>query len=376
MLFGNIPLYGQERSNIEVFHQLKQRGINSLFVTHKDWGFQAIQPELDKMGLKWTVATYAGRLENGVNFFSVVKFLWEIGVGSCELFKIILQYKPTHIHVFNPTYFLDFSPLLLILKTPMVYLIGDEPQKHNWAYRALWKLIIKRVDRFVCISSFIKKSLLNIGTNEKKITDIIFNFPPTFIVSEEDVSRRPLPLADHITVVYMGQITEKKGVPLLVHAAIQLCSQYPKIRFLIVGDIHQDGSLSRKLMTEIENSGFKDKILFLGYAKNIPQLLEMSHIHVCPSVWEEPLSNVVGEAKRAKIPSVIFPSGGLPELITHQVDGFICDKKTTQGLIEGIRFFLDHPEKRMEAGHKAYESLEQLGVNQFADKWERIYKAS
>ena len=55
----------------------------------------------------------------------------------------------------------------------------------------------------------------------------------------------------------------------------------------------------------------------------MPDLMRQCHVHVCPSRWEEPYGLVAVEAKTVGIPSIIFPSGGLKELIEHGTNGYL-----------------------------------------------------
>ena len=64
VMLGGIPLWGQERGNIQVFAALKGH-LRSLFVTHKAYGHESIQPMLDRLGLAWTTGTYPGLISEG-----------------------------------------------------------------------------------------------------------------------------------------------------------------------------------------------------------------------------------------------------------------------------------------------------------------------
>ena len=108
-------------------------------------------------------------------------------------------------------------------------------------------------------------------------------------------------------------------------------------------------------------------------------MLAVSDVHVCPSVWEEPLGNVVVEAKTAAVSSIVFPAGGLPELVCHLEDGYICAAKTQEELARGLRHFLDHGrDYAKELGANARASLERLGINRenFTQEWKRVYEQS
>ena len=103
-------------------------------------------------------------------------------------------------------------------------------------------------------------------------------------------------------------------------------------------------------------------------------ILERSDIHVCPSLEIEPLSNVVLEAKLCGKPSVVFPTGGLPELIEHRVDGYICQDQTVEALIEGIEYFVTDTNSRLAAGAAARRSLEEkFGEERFRRQWTEVF---
>ena len=114
--------------------------------------------------------------------------------------------------------------------------------------------------------------------------------------------------------------------------------------------------------------------MFLGYVENVFPFLRRSDLHVCPSVSSEGLSHVVGEAKLCGKPSVVFPTGGLPELVEHRIDGYICKDCTVESLIEGLRYFLADEAGRRIAGLAASRSLEErFGLDRFRRQWTEVF---
>jgi glycosyltransferase involved in cell wall biosynthesis len=79
------------------------------------------------------------------------------------------------------------------------------------------------------------------------------------------------------------------------------------------------------------------------------------------------------EAKQAGIPSVVFPTGALPEIIVHGVDGWMCAGPTAVALAEGIEYFLADPDRLERAGRAARVSLEPFNREQFAEAWWRVF---
>jgi glycosyltransferase involved in cell wall biosynthesis len=94
---------------------------------------------------------------------------------------------------------------------------------------------------------------------------------------------------------------------------------------------------------------------------------------VAPTLAEEPLGNVVVEAKNAARPTIVFPSGGLPEMIEHGVDGYVCSDKSVDALEAAFRAYLIEPGKCEREGAAAKNSLQRLGVAQFTERWNAIY---
>ena len=375
---GGIPLYGQERGNIQVFHAIRPKGVDALFVTHKGFGHQAIQPALDSLDLNWAVAAYPARWGKGLTLRAIQTRLRAAWEGNKDFLRAAKTYRPTHIHTMNEKYFLDLYFAIRKLDLPVVYRMGDEPRVHHPLYRAAWKhLIIPRVTQFVANSQFIRKSLLNAGVPDDKIC-VIYTYPPDR--AEPETTDLPCDLLipfDGRTVTYMGQLSKDKGVDLFVDAALRISSSRPDLRFLVVGDYTWKNPFAESLIARVKDSGLSGQIRFTGFIHDIDRLLSITDIHCAPSVWAEPLANTVLEAKRSGTPSVIFASGGLPELAVEQGrDAFVCVEKTTKALMDGILHFGNMTSEDLEsASQDASASLAHLGISRegFAQAWADVY---
>ncbi len=371
VLFGSIPLYGQERANIEVIHALVTRGWDALFVTHPEWGHQQVQPALDARGLRWTTATFADRFDRGMGVGGWLRRLRQMVRGNLELARIVRTYRPTHIHLGNPQWFIAFAPLLLLLRTPIVYRLGDAPAQHRLAFRVLWRCVLgRRVTRFVCISNFLRTRLLAAAPVADKC-ELAIPRPVARFVSRPE----PLPEKDpaSTTFVYVGQMTEEKGVGLVVEAAMRLSREGGGVRFLLAGDVSWKNPFAEALMAEVHRAGLENTVVFLGFVEDVPRLLAVGDVHLCPSLCQEGLGTTVLEAKEAGLPSIVFPSGGLPELVTDGVDGTVCQEKTVEALVAACRRYLEEPDLAPRQGAAARVSLVRLGVAEFAERWDALY---
>ena len=78
------------------------------------------------------------------------------------------------------------------------------------------------------------------------------------------------------------------------------------------------------------------KTTWNGYSANPYEYLLRADAHVAPSIYEEPFGLVAIEAKKVGIPSIIFPSGGLKDLVKNNVNGFVTPQKSPADLTDSF----------------------------------------
>ena len=363
VVLGNLALNGQERGNIEVYRSLAGVGVDALFATHAGWGGRHVQPYLDRLGLSWAPVPYARHFTKRMGVPEAVRNVGRVREGSRAFARIVGEYRPTHVHLANPHYALGVLPALRRLDVPVVYRLGDVPTVHSF-YGPLWRRVLTPlVDRFVCISPFVQRAAVASGVPEEK-TQVVLSTPPGRPASASDV---PADLGDGAgrTVLYVGQVAEHKGVHLLVDAVAALAARGRAFRLLVAGR-PSDPAFARALAARALAAGVADRVRFLGYVEGVPSLFAQADLHVCPSICEEALGNVVLEAKRAGVPSVVFPTGGLPDLVVEPGrDGVVCAAPTADALADGLDHYLQMPPDALgDAGAAAAASLARLGADE------------
>jgi colanic acid/amylovoran biosynthesis glycosyltransferase len=226
----------------------------------------------------------------------------------------------------------------------------------------------------VCNCQFLRQRFEKLRRRPQRI-DVIYNHPPQRAAAGKIGSLPASPRVSNDTalLLYVGQITEAKGVSLLIEAAMQLIKRGADLALWVVGD-DRWGNLRTRLEQQVEERGFYDSIRFLGYRDDVGELFQDAALHVCPSIWEDPSPNVIFEAKLAGVPSVVFPVGGVPELIEDKVDGFVCQESTVESLCEGIMHFVDEAVALEDAGYAARRSLdERFGHVRYCEEWREVF---
>lgn len=341
-LFGAVAIYGSERANLEVLSALRDQGAKVLIVASEaDYAADA-GAYFRALGFDTVTAPYfvPPRPDYPINPLTTLPP--HLVKAAVRFLAIHRDFKPTHIHVGTQLYVLNFLPALAVVRTPMVYRCGDAPILHNMIWRLTWRFIAGRAARFGAVSRYIAGTMTAAGR----------------------------------TIAYVGQVTEKKGIGVLLEAFTRLAGDYPDARLLVAGRISQwiGDRWGQDLKAKAEADPLvADRVEFLGQVEDVPGVFARSLFAVAPTLTEEPMGNVVMEAKQAARASVIFRVGGFPEVIRHDVDGYICEDKSPEALEQALRRYLDDPAAAAAQGEAARLSLKTLGNDDFDARWAGIY---
>ena len=373
-LFGGAVLFGQERGNIEALRALKEQGCEVLCLLRDDREGVLITHALHANGLSWIKVPYIEHRTPGRMWHFVFRNPVAFIRANWRFMGVVRKFRPTHIHAFNPLYVLNFLLGLTLVPVPMIYRAGDEPPIHNWAWRRLWWFVNRRTKHFVANSKFVARSLCGAGADDDCVS-LIYNAPPRRI-GLMPPKETWMGHGEEFVIAYVGQIAEHKGVHILIDAFRVLAAEVPEAQLIIAGRISEwSGDAWGRKLRDVTSSDpiIGSRVAFVGDISNVPELMARASVHVTPSVFQDPAPNVVMEAKQASCPSIVFPRGGMPELIENGVDGFVCLEPTAEALVDALRHYLADAGLARRHGKAAWASLNRFGVNLFAERWLEVY---
>ena len=137
-------------------------------------------------------------------------------------------------------------------------------------------------------------------------------------------------------IVYIGRLSERKGVHLLIEGGAYLLEKGRDIELWIVGE----GIERKKLEILAKQYGMEQKVHFEGARRNIEDYLCNAHVFVYPSIWEEVFGISLVEAMAYGIPCVANQVGGIPEIICNHYNGILSNKKDSRSLADAIEAVL------------------------------------
>jgi len=189
--------------------------------------------------------------------------------------------------------------------------------------------------------------------------------------------RRELGLTkDNQVIGMIARFHPVKGHIYLINAAKEIVKEFPKVKFVFVGD----GDLRSELEECVRTRNLDKNFVFLGYRSDIPDVIKAFDIFVLPSLYEG-FPNVVLEAMASGKPVVATAVNGTEEAVVEGKTGFLVPPKDSNSLAEILLYLLKNPakaKKLAQNGRKWAEehfSLEKQ-VKSFEQLYENFYDRS
>ena len=186
------------------------------------------------------------------------------------------------------------------------------------------------VDVFICPSIFLKNKFIEYGFQSEKLT-LLNHFINVDCDCEDE------PLGDYL--LYVGRLSEEKGLKTLIDAVIKLNSCNLKI----VGD----GPLREELILYAKRTNSTNRIEFLGHKNHeeVRSLLKDCKFVVLPSEWYENIPFAILEAFACGKPVIGSRIGGIPEFIKENETGITFKPWNSNELSLKIDFLMKNPDK-------------------------------
>lgn len=204
---------------------------------------------------------------------------------------------------------------------------------------------LKIVDKFIAVSSFVKKAhLRHLALNADDIVVI-----PNFYESEEDaklnVRVRDYGGLPEDYILFVGALAPYKGVDLLIEAYKRIDT---KTKLVLVGTKQP----THRYQTT-------KNIIIVEDAPNnvVKEAYSRCRFVVIPSVWPEPFGLVALEAMALKKPIIASGVGGLNDIVQNNETGLLVPPNDLRELEKAIRYLLKRPTLAHDMGVKGDHRL-------------------
>ena len=234
---------------------------------------------------------------------------------------------------------------------------------------ARWKYG-QRVTRFVAISREIQRILLSGGVASERCAVIPSGVDFSLLDAAADVDlRRELGLpADALLVGNAAALVDHKDHRTLLDAWKQVETAVANAHLVIAGD----GALAAELRAHSAAIGLR-RLHFLGFRKDVPGLLKRLDVFVMSSHLEG-LGTSIMDAMRCGLPVVATRAGGIPELVTDNINGLLVPVRDAPALAAAlIRTLTDQPlRQRLATGARTSAELH-FSHGRMVEGYARLY---
>ncbi|MDX5338519.1 MAG: glycosyltransferase family 4 protein [Cyclobacteriaceae bacterium] len=184
-----------------------------------------------------------------------------------------------------------------------------------------------------------------------------------------------------ILIGMIGRINPGKGQLFFLELAEKIVKKYPQAHFLLVGDPFPGyESILEEMGEEIRLKKLETNVSYLGFRKDIPEVMASLDIFVLPSVLPDSFPTVILEAMAAGKPVVATQSGGASEMVLEGKTGFLIPIKDANSGYEAISQLIENPSLRNSMGESGRKRvLETFGLESFEQNivthlWQHLRK--
>jgi glycosyltransferase involved in cell wall biosynthesis len=183
----------------------------------------------------------------------------------------------------------------------------------------------------------------------------------------DQAQRRPRP---EPTLLFLGHLLPEKGVFDLVRAFAQVSARIPGMTLLLAGVGQIDRV--RKLAGEL---GVRERVELPGWLgpESKSAALAAGTLFILPS-YIEGLPMALLEAMSWALPVIATPVGGIPQLVTHEVNGLLVAPGDVAALAAAITRLLEDAALRERLGSAARTTIEsRFSLDDALEKLSGIY---
>jgi glycosyltransferase involved in cell wall biosynthesis len=228
-------------------------------------------------------------------------------------------------------------------------------------------VLLKSCDRILANSEFTKNFLIKEkGLESKRVSVLPIAINPDFHKPCEDVEaiKRELGLTGHRIILFVGRKCHYKGPQVLISSLPAILKANPDVLAVFIGPDESFGSSSSSfsmlLFEQARILGVERQVIMKSFVPLdvLRKYYCVSDIFVCPSIWQEPFGTVILEALAYQKPVVASNVGGIPEIISNNVNGLLIPPNNPSALADDVIYLLGNKENSLKLGAKGRETVQ------------------
>ena len=245
-------------------------------------------------------------------------------------------------------------------------------------YIRLERFANKFTSKTICVSEFDRQGAIkNKIAPEDKFVVINNGIADAIITNDQapitkQIQNSNNQIQNKVLIGTVANLYKTKGLEYLIEAARILNQEFDNLEFVVIGSGPEKDNLTKLISdSQFPVSNFQ----FLGFKENAVQYLKNFDIFVLPSV-KEGFPYTILEAMSAGLPIVATKVGGIPEIITPDENGLLCEPKNAEELAYNLKKLILNPGLWQKIGeNNKIKVAKEFSLNQMLDKTIIIYNS-
>jgi glycosyltransferase involved in cell wall biosynthesis len=256
----------------------------------------------------------------------------------------------------------------LISRRPLVCHLHDilSAEHFSWVNRQIAVTLANICATLVIANSQATQQAF-IAAGGRAPTQVVYNgFEPTNYQVSLDIRnqlRQQMNWSDRFIVGQFSRLAPWKGQHVLLSALAQ-CSK--PVSVILVGDaLFGEQDYVQQLHQQVTDLGLTQRVQFLGFRSDIPQLMAACDVVAHTSTAAEPFGRVIVEAMLCGRPAIASAAGGAIELIEPGKSGWVTPPGDERKLAAAIQNCLEQPEQTFAiAQHAQVQARQRFELKQ------------
>lgn len=265
-------------------------------------------------------------------------------------------------------------------RTPLVYHLHDivSPEHFSRLNRQIIVTLANRAVLVIANSEASRTAFVAAGGRADRVHVVYNGFDLRKYQIAEDKSaalRTQLGLSGKFVVGHFSRLSPWKGQHVLIEA-LRDCPT--EVMAIFVGsDLFQESDYIQQLQQQIEAAELGDRIKFLGFRSDIPELMSACDLVAHTSTAAEPFGRVIVEGMLCDRPVVAAAAGGALEIIEHLQTGWLTPPEDVVELANVIRAVAENPKQAQVIAHRGQMiSQQRFGLDTIHAQIERLMRAA
>lgn len=374
-------MYGSDRVLLQLIERLPANEFRPIVVLPTDIPYQGeLGRALQAQNVQVILYDTAVLRRNYLKPLPFLRYIWRMVLSIFFLVRMIQRESVCIVHS-NTSAVIPGAAAALLTRTPHVWHIHEILVKPHMLGVALSTLVCFLSETVAAISDAVSDQVRAQSLVRPRRMEVIWNGVDTerFSPAVDGRNCRAQLVGDEEVMLggVVGRLSHWKGQSLLIQAAKLLAHRNEALKFVIAGSpAPGQEALLDQLQHDAAAAGMRERIRFVPYTDETPQLMAALDFLVLPSILPEPFGLVLVEAM-ASGRSVIAPSeGGPQEIVVHGETGLLFRPRDAADLARCIQLMASQPLMREQFGQRSRVRVEEMfSLEAFARRFVELYRS-